>query len=417
MAHTVKAGSYLLLICGGLIPLVVLAQDEIPAQALSAAEVTSSGRWRAAAPANLSEMYTLQSFSQRAAPFATAASNVADTTLFEGARSYTLAPVVTSPQDLSLLLTGRNVGPDQLSERMARFMQVVPGVPPRFSDPKFNEARAAFAACAQAAQAYRALSLHLATSTQFALDLRSETTTTNVGAYERDCLTALDAVPVAVRGVTGVLVTPAGAPWCSATIIGSDRLLTARHCFVDAVTGTPYDTFHQVPPGRIGFRSIEPHNGRHSFSTRWLRAPPLEKFGPLDDFVVLKIKDWTFERWAATATKAPTNAEMPIAAWVVGSNATLGDVAKARTPFEFTRGSSPEACSLLEVTANGCLYHSCQTGEATSGAGVLTLSESGSVTLLGVHNAAIAGAQGCEATPPVEDTINLAIDVASKDLE
>jgi hypothetical protein len=104
---------------------------------------------------------------------------------------------------------------------------------------------------------------------------------------------------------------------------------------------------------------------------------------------------------------------MPKPVWIVGSNANLGDVGHAREPLEFTRGSSPKACAVLQVSSNGCLYHVCQTGKATSGAGVLELDAQGVVTLIGVHTATIAGATGCEVHPPFDDRLNLAIHITT----
>lgn len=374
-------------------------------------EVTSSGRWRPAANAGQPSRYALPSINAskeqdgaiETAPFRT---------------RFQVAPVVSDAQDMSLLLTGRVAAPQDLLAHMQRYMQVVPTVPAKYSDPKFGDVRKAFSVCEQSARAYRELASSLAGSTQFVLDLRGAPSASSARAYERDCLVALEALPLPIRRVTGVLVAAGGAPWCSATVVGANRILTARHCFIDGQKGQAHDTFSQMGQGRIGFRSVEPHNGRQSFSAAWVqgRVPSVEKFGPTDDLVVLQVIDGMFEHWAQAAERLPTEEELPVPAWIVGSNATLGDVASARTALEFTRGSSPIACSLLEVTAGGCLYHSCQTGEATSGAGVLALTQD-AVTILGVHNAAIAGAYGCEAEPPVDDVLNLAVQIGQIELE
>jgi len=330
-----------------------------------------------------------------------------------------VAPVVHTPQDLSRLLVNGNLAPDLLAGNMARYMQVIPGVPDRYSDGRFQPVRDAFTAeCSQSARGYQSLGIALLRSERFLSDLSSTQTRDTSGDYERNCLTPLDQIPDAVRAVTGVMVNAYGVPWCSATIVGPMKILTARHCFVDPVTGLAMPERQQLSDLRVEFYAIAPHNGFSAFNVRWPsgQEAPLGAFTTAQDYQVLTVTDGTFSKYASTKAGLPKDPTMPRPVWIVGSNATVGDVGDARRPLQFTRGSAPKACAVLEISSNACLYHVCQTGRATSGAGVLEIDSEGSVTLLGVHSATIAEAAGCEASPPTGDRLNLAIAITTKDI-
>jgi hypothetical protein len=62
----------------------------------------------------------------------------------------------------------------------------------------------------------------------------------------------------------------------------------------------------------------------------------------------------------------------------------------------------------LEVTPAGCIYHSCQTGPATSGAGLLIVEPDERIRLVGVHKGPLGRSTGCEQNPPVDLQLNLA---------
>lgn len=365
-----------------------------------AEDMTSAGRWRAVG--------AVASRFRNANPVA-GESNELDLPM-------RVMPVVSTKPDLSVFLVGRDLGPDFLANRMAWYMQVVPGLPARYGDSKFNEVRDAFTSeCKASASGYQATAISLFGSTRFSIDIAGAEVRTVGRSYDRDCLVALDSLPTAIRRVTGVLITPRGAPWCSATIVGPKSLITARHCFVDPLTGLATDQFAQLTDGRIGFLAVEAHYGKVDFSTRWFNSvkAPLGQFGPLEDRQLLEISDGAFEHYAVAHAAAISNADMPIPVWIVGSNANLGQLGTGMPPLDYARGSAPRACAILEISSAGCLYHSCQTGGGTSGAGVLAVTPSGAVELLGVHKAAIGEAAGCELSPPFGVKINLAIRIDS----
>jgi len=130
-------------------------------------------------------------------------------------------------------------------------------------------------------------------------------------------------------------------------------------------------------------------------------------FGVPDDHVVISSEDIKFEH-AAICDGIPDSSLLPLPLWIVGSNALLGDVRRLSYPLLYVRGSAPKACAALETTSQGCLYHSCQTGPTTSGAGLLYVDEQDRVHLIGVHNGAIASAISCEESAPTSLQLNVA---------
>ena len=114
--------------------------------------------------------------------------------------------------------------------------------------------------------------------------------------------------------------------------------------------------------------------------------------------------------FAAVYKQPPSDSDQyPITAWLVGSNVNIDDIGQERTPLEFIRGSAPTACAVLERTAAGCLYHTCQSSHSTSGAGILVPDGAGSTALLGVHKGTIAEANDCEAKPPSSLRLNFGV--------
>lgn len=375
--------------------------------------VTSTGRWRTAAPQIV--MPQRQVFRSGANDGLITTQALPSLTLNAG-----VVPVISNRDDLALLLTG-GIGGANLQDRMSHLMQIVPEVPPSFDGQEFDGVRQDLIPCTTSAAAYRDRVLAVAGSDDIESEANSFVSGQAANNYERNCMTRLADVPIAVRQITGVLVTK-GSPWCSATIIGADRLLTSRHCFVHP-NGTATEAYDRVfpgpeSPGLVSFIAIEEHGGRQSFTVTWNGSPPaLAPFTALEDWLVLVIRSGRFDHQVRPGTQSLQAQSMPQSVWVVGSNAHLGDLSAGGPPLAFTRASKPKACSIVRVTPSGCIYHTCQTGPATSGAGILALAASGAVTLLGVHKARISEAAGCEATPPYNDVLNLAINITSQQTE
>jgi hypothetical protein len=332
-------------------------------------------------------------------------------------RDVRFQPVIASPADLSAFLTHDST---VLSvEDTLHRMQVVPGLPtdPRYDLEKFKPVRDAFnVSCLRSAGSYRTLAGQLLSSAM-AVGGAALFAAKEPASYDKDCLTPLAVVPQPIRRVVGLLTTKDGVAFCTATILNDRTIVTSRHCFVAADNGKATTVRPQLFSELIGLQTLEPHFGRSRFT---IAAPNpdtlrLAAFAPGEDYVVLKLKSWTFEHFAETHASPLENDQLPIATWIVGSNPTLTDASRARTPMESVRGSSPQACSILEATASGCLYHSCQTGPATSGAGVIAV-DGNRVRLVGIHKGPTARAQGCETTPPLDLQLNLAAAITSSQL-
>lgn len=290
-----------------------------------------------------------------------------------------------------------------------RTFQAVPGVPndPRYADPKFDRVRNAFTpACIRDAQQYTASVFSVYASQDLVQALQDESVATFSNGFESNCLRKLQDVPLAVRQVVGVL-RMSGGILCSATVIGEREVLTARHCFFDADTGTAHASWNALAAGTISFFPAVAHNGRSEFSVRKLDDATNASFEAYDDAIRLRVVGGRFSHWASQRAAAIGSDALPVPAWLVGSNALLGDVRSPRHPFEFVRGAAPEACALLEVTNSGCIYHTCQAGASTSGAGVLVPTIDG-VQLYGVHKGPVARAAKCEAAPPLSLNMNVA---------
>jgi hypothetical protein len=328
-----------------------------------------------------------------------------------------LQPIVTSQRGVATFVAG-GLGETFTVEDVLHRMQVVPGLPdvPRYQEPKFKAVREAFSKCAGSAAGYRQSTLDLLHATPSGFGVGGVLPLpAGLGSYDQDCLTPLDKIPLAVRQVVGVLaarVRPDDelAPFCTATIVGARSILTSKHCFVDADTGAATIYRARLFSEQLSFVPLVPDGGRSTFT---MAAPAatvvaLRPFGPADDHVVLTVKFWDLSHHASV-TSAPVESEtLPLAAWIVGSNFTLSDTARPRSLLELARGSAPLACSALEITPGGCIYHSCQTGPATSGAGLLVVERDESIRLVGVHKGPLVRSTGCEQDPPIDLQLNLA---------
>lgn len=330
-------------------------------------------------------------------------------------------PLVRSQRELAGLLTGQPLVRSLTSESMERLMQVVPGLPPgdRYGDAKYTPIRDSFsAACLNSAKNYRGRSQLL----WEALAAGPAVTWTSFpSSFDTNCLTPLKDLPVPLKRVVGILLDKDGKAFCSATITGARTVLTSRHCFVRGEDGAEEPNLEQLFTEQISLQTAEQHHGRDSFS---IAAPdaaalPLAPFVASDDYLVLRVKSWDLQYQVATDPVRLPEGKNPIPAWIIGSNPTLADVGQAKTAMDFTRGSKPQACAILEVSAKGCVYHSCQTGPATSGAGILVYDESkpaDPVRLLGVHKGPVASAKSCDGSPPVDLQVNLATAIGAGEL-
>ena len=87
----------------------------------------------------------------------------------------------------------------------------------------------------------------------------------------------------------------------------------------------------------------------------------------------------------------------PTFIWMIGNTSLATEELGKDQRFYNVRSTGPkQACAIVEVTSRNCIYHVCQTGHTMSGAGLLSINESGAVNFLGVHSSPIDDADDCE---------------------
>ena len=289
-------------------------------------------------------------------------------------------------------------------------LYVIPGIPngSKYPGIVYESLRDSFpAGCAVAAKTYLDDPKGLRSFFEFAqIGSRVAELAEGLREYDTRCFEPISKVPREILQVAGVLSVPSGdggnRVFCSATIIEKDRILTARHCFFDdegnekEETGLGQDGTTFFALAKNGRRSAFTVDALSDNDRRSVQAVPIRTY---EDTLVLAIRPPA----AAWARPARTPLEMPSGAWLVGSNALVGDVSVATKPMVAVRASGPErGCAMLEETKLGCIYHSCQSAESSSGAGLLDYSVKDGVALVGVHTGVVdRAADECEA-PPTE---------------
>lgn len=331
-----------------------------------------------------------------------------------------ITPVANTPVGLQAHLLGAPLDTDLPHAEIEALLYVlfrqVPGVPlgPRYEDEQFDIVREGFTTgCRDAVKGYQSFIAKtlLATDPSAMYSLLGTESIHLAGSYEDECLTQLDDVPAEIRRVLGVL-SIGGAPFCSGTIIDTNKLITSRHCFSKSSTGNTKPALQHWKDGNLAFITAEPHNGRHDFKV----SPPssatlaslAQPFTATQDYWLLE----TTRRFAHKAMyeAAPDDTtDYPVLAWLVGTNINLDDFGTPQTPLGLIRGSAPTACAILERTDAGCVYHTCQSSPATSGAGIFHSDVTEGVRVLGVHKGTIVEAGSCESSPPVALQLNMGI--------
>ncbi len=335
-------------------------------------------------------------------------------------QSIKLKPYIENSIELQKYILGQRaleISPDEKN----KFFQVVPGMPGdgQYNGQDYPEVQQGFsAACVLAAKKYIEEIDKLLASAAGAVGNIAQTWHSNISQavvdeYDRQCLRRVHEIPEDILKVTGVLqIYQQGfsVGFCSGTVISAHEIMTARHCFFNESTGKKEDIFNWLEGGLLSFRTFGNNGVRNLFSLVLPETADTQEnqFFAKDDFIVLEAG----EQFAVHADIVPAQVghlSMPQKAWLVGNNALLGDVLTPDHDLDFVRGVGPSACSVLKVTAQGCVYHSCQSGKTTSGGGVLLHDPaSGSVALLGVHRGPAVISNACEASPPLNEIINVA---------
>jgi len=244
-----------------------------------------------------------------------------------------------------------------------------------------------------------------------------------VETYDNQCLSnAYGTLPSAIKRAVGVL-TISNAPFCSATLIGEKKVVTARHCFIASTTGKPRDSFKALKDTRVAFYPLTPYDrGRLYYKLKGNPlvppADPEKAFGVNEDVVTLDLMYAMPDRALAVDRLLRTvEATDPI--WVVGYNSYISlkepITQGTRGAMEVTRHirfAPPKTCAVLRKTNVGCLFHSCQSAAGTSGASLIKM-ENGKASIIGIHKGAALVGVGCGADDLLTENINVAASASS----
>ena len=240
-----------------------------------------------------------------------------------------------------------------------------------------------------------------------------------VRIYDNQCLSnAYDTLPLVIKRAVGVLVMGI-VPFCSATLIGDKKIVTARHCFLSSVDGKPHDSLQALNDNYVSFHPLVPEDsGLRPFLQ--VKANPLvppanpeKTFGVSEDVVVLDLM-YPMRNRALTVDRQLTTVEPADPIWVVGYNSYIslkeplvrgpaGEIVVTNR----IRFAPPETCGVLRKTQSGCLFHSCQSAAGTSGASLIKM-EQGKASVIGIHKGAAFVGKGCGADDLLTETINVA---------
>jgi len=320
------------------------------------------------------------------------------------------SPVIRNVDEAALLLRGTRVS-------MVSPQQVVPELPnvPLFQDAKFQGIRSALdATCREKANSVLAAEAAL-------LNLPPGSPLTSLAqykaaaaAYGLSCFAPLNTVPKPIMAVVGILAVSGGGgalmPFCSATAVGSNQIVSARHCFFSEFDGKAKPAeLEALESGQVTFRSLNPSQQDVNFTVTPGAEADLspQVFQPYQDEIVLRT-DLPLQAFAVRASDRIAQSDVPVPLWLVGanvmpslSNQWIGNVR------DLTWASGPKACAVVGVSETGCAYHTCQTSPSSSGAGLLR-EKNGAVYLVAVHHGPASRAGACEAQAPADLRLNLA---------
>ncbi|NIF90013.1 hypothetical protein [Burkholderia sp. Cy-637] len=202
----------------------------------------------------------------------------------------------------------------------------------------------------------------------------------NLSAYDASCLEST-ARPEQLKELVGVL-TIDGKPACTAFRRSANRIWTARHCIYDAADNRRYA---MVRPGSVWFSYPGEPDARYEVcsETRNSKAAGSSGGFPMqDDYIELLV---------AGSPPAPPQIPVDTAGLAKGADLTLfglfSDLQLISTgpssELSWMR-ESKSGCVVGEVTADGCIVHSCQAVQGTSGAPVFVVRDD-KLVLVAMH--------------------------------
>lgn len=218
--------------------------------------------------------------------------------------------------------------------------------------------------------------------------------------YESKCLAGPqvsdDGMPSdALRERIGIL-TDARQPFCSAYVWDETHLITARHCFYDAIAKPRAGVLDQLAKAEIRFERLSEPGVQYT-ATRLIEPAGLDlvDYDPVStrvDFVYLQAS-----RSISVARPAPTVADAApwTAAFVAGYFPYASPVSSDGTGLSASQSIrwAKAGCAVI-ATRGACVYHACQSVRGFSGAPIFAL-RGATLEFVGLHTEANGGSGEC----------------------
>ena len=217
---------------------------------------------------------------------------------------------------------------------------------------------------------------------------------------ERYCLAEVGSIPKSIRDVVGVLAAyDRPVPFCGATIVGTQHIVTASHCFWSE-TGGELHSIDVLEGNKLYFIPLveRPLDGRIVRSVK-VDETSLHGVTPYNgdtnrDFVVLELSQDIGSPFAEIVSPQ----QSPFPTYMLGPYPTTQIMMGNRRfkAIEYLQANAPDLCVAVYHDTQGCWYHSCQTVKTTSGSGLLVETGEGGAGLLAIHSGPSDGHSPCD---------------------
>ena len=233
--------------------------------------------------------------------------------------------------------------------------------------------------------------------------------------YDENCLqSSLSKIPDEIRRIVGLLEVRGNErlPFCTVTLIDSNKVLTSRHCFIDANTGDYNIGCSKLLKPGLSVRFLSDLKTAYGIARLPQNCADMRKEFSIDeDSIELTLKSDPPNAYPAIQTTDMASNVPDMGFWMIGLNGYVLDSYElnAKAPVESAIRYSPiSTCAVLSVNAN-CLFHTCQTGPRMSGAGLLKMKTDGGIELHGIHTGTSDMYKQCGANAPATSEMNLAL--------